>query len=563
MDKAAETGSELSSAPKSLSDADSADGLPDASALVDSDFSSDPFADIFYQSTPEALLADDSEVVPFFMGGDRRSVLDEVIHLCEFSNNIVAVLGEAGVGKTMLAYQAALELQSMAESCFISASVMTSEDDILYKVAQQLGVFVSTEEHDGLQQAIAEYKPVGSHDDIVIIVDDAHHLGHSVLSALVDLLQNQKAQCFHVLLIGDSSLLLRLDEMDKGEVMVYDIPLCPFKLDELQQYLEFKLSVVGYQGAELFSYSTIENLWNDTRGIPASVNHTARQLLPGGISDDDHKKLGMPLGYMAVLVVLLAALIMAVFYVGDEVSPEKNSDALPLASELETAVATEESQVNRVAEPSSESGLQVDEALRAENVGLDSVVAEEGGDTPGTEISDEADSAVKKEPAEQAVAGALPDAQNKLEQPVTETVTAEVEPKIPAPEPKIESQPVAEQPAELISDSNDKSTSIVLTGDEQAVMLWPSEKYTLQIIGAGQFSGVQKFVESQPNKNLLRIVGFERQGEPWYVVLTGVYNSVAEARASVATLPEPQRRTKPWPRKISDVQSNIEQFRRK
>ena len=84
-------------------------------SFSDYDFSDDPFADNFTIEAINSIALSHSEPIPFFMGGDRRSVLDEVVHLCQFSQHLVAVLGEAGVGKTAFAYQAIVELHETAQ----------------------------------------------------------------------------------------------------------------------------------------------------------------------------------------------------------------------------------------------------------------------------------------------------------------------------------------------------------------------------------------------------------------------------------------------------------------
>src|SRR5690606_35008044 len=40
---------------------------------------------------------------PFFTGSQRRELLDQVIHICQFGQGIPIVAGERGVGKTRLA----------------------------------------------------------------------------------------------------------------------------------------------------------------------------------------------------------------------------------------------------------------------------------------------------------------------------------------------------------------------------------------------------------------------------------------------------------------------------
>ncbi len=529
----------------------------------------DPFADTFQQV--DIASFDLSAEVPFFMGGDRRTVLDEVIHLCQFSNNLVAVLGEAGVGKTALLYQAAEELSDTAQCCLIQASVMSSVEDIFQLLAKQLGIFLPEDANaESMVDAISRSSQAGVYQRAVILIDDSHHLNDQILAAFIRLLENQPSNYFHVLLMGDSSLLLRLDQIDKGEILAYDIPLCPFTPDELEQYLAFKLSAVGYEGAELFDSDTVQDIWRDTRGIPATVNRVARQLLLNhSIQQDDERRLGLPIAYMAVVVVLLAALIMAIFYVGDEgsssVESAQSADPAELVgSELENKGLRTASEIDGVSQ-------NVDSHVDSENVsehvsGLSAPVVEPIVEQPVTP-------AIPKPIAVQE--SALNDVQQGLNNPVktapsspesneglSEVSTESVVKSSEASESPAPQQ--LKQPEDILPQSTQAaSPSSIFTRDEQAVMFWPPENYTLQVMAAGQLAGIEKFVLSQPNRDLLRIVTFKRNNAPWYVVLVGVHESNEQARIAIQSLPKVQISAKPWPRKIADVQRNIEDFRRK
>ncbi len=374
--------------------------------------------------------------------------------------------------------------------------------------------------------------------------------------------------------MGDSSLLARLDQLEKGEVLAYDIPLCPFTVDELSDYLSFKLSVVGYQGAELFDYDVVENIWRDTRGIPASVNQIAAGLLLNkALNKDDERRLGLPMVYMGLLVLLLAALIMAIFYVGD--SPESSNDELvssdPIAAPLESV-----SEVDQESPSIADTVLPVDQA---EPVDESVPPTKEVSDSDAlSQVGEAAESPVLIEGGESLVGSLDSDAAAKI---AVDSVADEAKLAIPPLENEvISSQSAVNSSAPALGDSESSASlsgdvplssespvqekvAALLTTDEQAVMFWPEEAYTLQVMAAGQLVGVEAFVAKQENRNLLRIVRLSRNGSPWYTVVVGIYDDIPLARQAIAGLPDAQKRAKPWPRKIGDLQRSIEDFRRR
>lgn len=519
-----------------------------------------------------------SDVIPFFMGGDRRAVLDEVIHLCQFSNNLVAVLGEAGVGKTALVYQSVIELSETSHCCLVHSSVMVSVNDVLRQLAQQLGIYVSEDmaDIDTILDLLSQYQPSGAHQRVVVVVDDAHHLNADILAVLVGLLQQSSLCSFHVLLVGDSSLLPRLDQLDKGDILAYDIPLCPFTVDELGQYLSFKLAAVGYQGAELFDYDVVENIWRDTRGIPASVNQVAAGLLLNkALNKDDERRLGLPITYMALLVVLLAALIMAIFYVGDSPDSIDSSANDPLITSNEplilpdspplTRSTTESLGENKVASVTSneEAVPLIIEDQSSVVANAEATVTEDAEKVPNILAAESTPLPSESPVVEEVVVSASQEkvSVNDKESLLTEDI-AKTEVIIAN---KAAANVTSNQSVDVPPSGNAPSDpkSPLLTTDEQAVMFWPEDAYTLQVMAAGQLAGVQAFVARQENRNLLRIVRSSRNGSPWYAVLVGIYDDIPLARQGISALPESQKTAKPWPRKIGEIQGKITEFRRR
>lgn len=581
-----------------------------------------PFEDTFLAIDFASVDVFTLEDIPFFMGGGRRAVLDELMHLCQFSNNIVAVLGEAGVGKTALAYQSIAEFSDTAQCCSIQSTVTMTAEEMLLTLAKQLGVFVA--EDASLVEmllAVSEAQSPKSYPRIIIIVDDAHHLNNAVFVSLIALLQKQSDSLFHVLFLGDSSLLLRLDEMDKGEILVYDIPLLPFTKDELEEYLSFKLSAVGYEGAEVFDSAVVQSIWRDTHGIPASVNSVAHNLLLSySLEEDDVNKLGLPLGYMAIVVVLLAALILAIFYVDDEAIVEPSD----VDSSLDTVVEGDEITVSDRLDVDVSNALEPESALQSSNTideSIESIQAVENTDSIGGGVVsssvgsvigevdplitnnesyedntvpelevDAAKPTVALEPlsllSTEPISGDAIEAEASTEDSgssadqVLEIQSPPVQPSFTeasssnALSGSVSSSTVSSNTtsSNITLSNNVPSSSIAasavsgespLTQDEEAVMFWPSDGHTLQVVAAANKASVEAFVARQSNRNLLRIIRFTRNNSPWYVVLVGVYGSSDEARLAVKNLPEAQISTNPWSRKISEIQGEIETFRRK
>lgn len=542
-----------------------------------------PFEDNFHTINISSVDYSDPGAcpdVPFFMGGDRRSVLDELEHLCQFSHSLVAVLGDPGVGKTALAYQVAVELSGAAECCVMEASAFNSTENILLILAQQLGIFIPEgSDIDAMVVAINQYQPVGSSQDVVVIVDAAHHLHGSALEVFVQLLQKPMPNYFHVLLVGDHTLQIQLDKLDKQSVLVYDIPLRSFNEDEVEHYIAFKLAQADYQGAELFNPDSVRQLWQKTKGVPAQINEDARKilLLENGM-DHEERHLGLPIGYMAVVVLLLAALILAIFYIDDtSVSAVEPSDP----SLIIQGNASNPSKSISNGQGLSDNALQAEDNLSEQDVSLAETVeakqealtqdasntsAESDSDflvvdAPSLEDSSLVDSSEGETP--EIVVEVVADTVDKVETKAevkTEDLIVSVN---NSPKKQVQEKAKVEVKDSLSPPPVSAPSYVQATEGELAIMSWPADNYTLQVMAAGQLASINEFVKSQPNRDLLRVITLRRNGAPWYVVFSGVYESREEARLAIASLPKSQKNTQPWPRQILEIQQKISDFRRK
>jgi len=191
-----------------------------------------------------------------------------------------------------------------------------------------------------------------------------------------------------------------------------------------------------------------------------------------------------------------------------------------------------------------------------------SVVDEYSGDSPLKNSTEErkASKVIAESVTEVAERAKI----NPLKGPAQEKVKAVVNEKDSLPlEPSVSPAQLISLEKPVIVSSIPVAVNRQVPDGELAIMSWPADSYTLQVMAAGQLASINEFVASQPNRDLLRVITLRRNGAPWYVVFGGVYESREEARLAILSLPKSQKNTQPWPRKILEIQQKISDFRRK
>lgn len=515
----------------------------------------------------------DVDDLSFFHGAERRALLDQALHLCQFGNNLVVVVGEAGVGKTAFINQAHKELIESAECCFISAALTSSVGAVFARIAKQLDFEVDDDASPG--ELISLLRRAFSEDDmarVVILIDDAHHLDDTTLSALISLLQGQNH--LHLLVSGHDSLPARFDQYEMVDVLVYDLALKPFTEAETKDYLRFKMVSAGYRGDDLFDDATVSRLWQETDGYPAGLNLAAQTIFfeqdMAAVPDSEKEKsgLGLPIPHMAGLVVLLAALILALVYMG---SSKDEDSATPLASSDGTL---ERDPVNALSTPielpiNQTNGAPAEANVPSEAVKLVAPTAEEpdvvttspGASESAASVEPVASVAppapaqpvvapIPSAPANEASSNEIGSNEVGTQAPVEVDKPAAVEAAPPAP---LEQKP---EPKPRVTASKSE-----IPASEQAVLKWSDSSFTLQVIGAKNKTSLVKYIQQQPNRESLKLITLMRDNSPWHIVVAGNFSNMEAARKGIQKLPQSQVNSSPWPRKVGDIKKQIKDFR--
>lgn len=479
--------------------------------------------------------------IEFFGGADRKSLLDEVIHLCQFGNNLLAVVGEDGIGKSTFINQARIALSSTAFCCFIQANDTITPEDLFSQIISQLDLPVSPMTSAGemiaaLRHAIAD----GNLNRVVVIIDDANELGDAILSALISLLQGNQNQHLHILMAGKESLVDRLDQFEMVDVLVYDIELNPFSLQETKEYLKFRFDQTGEDLDEIFDSEQLASLWNESEGVPIKINRVAERMLSADefeeYEDSFEKVRSLPVIHIGLLVVLLTALLLALVYMGgdDEELITQTSETtkieLPISSDISASADTKGSiQLSEDAETAEDAPISSNN-IQTDNLLVDRPLIKEPDSTVASNTQAEFTNTVSVGETTNIneVATAL---QKPIAEPAKETVVIKSVPQIDNKKP--------------------------LTTADNWLMGLSDDRYVIQVIAAGQKAGVEKFIASQPNKESLRLVQLVRENQPWYVALVGEYASNDAARQAINKLPQEQVNLGPWPRKASDLKREM------
>lgn len=461
----------------------------------------------------------------FYPAATHLAVMEALMHDLQFGEQAVVLTGALGTGKTTLLGETQRRLPQ--EVYRLVGGDFASSEQLLLSLAEELLLPVSDDmQHTALEAAIAglaaEQDPSAAP---VILVDDAENLPQGAMLALLKLAEPVKSRrALRLLLVCPPGLATQMP------VQVHQMP--SLSLTEACDLLNYRMAGAGYSGAALFDNARVEPWWQQADGNIARLQAQAQRWLlteaTREVASGQSQPVATPRAKIAtsplplVHMVSVAALVgaMAIFYLYRSGGEDDGQGELPVDSHT----------VRQTVEiPALETNVPLSSA---------NIVDDEGPEA-GVEASGTAAPASGTEP-------------EAADQPPASSRASSAE----ASSSVSSATAVVVEQATASSASSLRPPASRYSADEQRLLSWPADEYTLQVLAVSRRESALSYRAQYPGLPLL-IVETRRQGRPWFVVVTGRYSSADNARQHGRQLPDALREARPWPRQVGELQREL------
>ena len=216
----------------------------------------------------------------------HQEALNTLVVAADSGEGFIKITGEVGTGKTLLCRRFLATLPEGTVSCYLPNPNHTPRT-LLLALAEELGHSLPAAATEfallrKINQALLDYAAEGKR--VIVCVDEAQALRHGSLETLrlLSNLETEKRKLMQVVLFGQPELDAKLAMPALRQLrqrISFHYRLGALGRDELRQYLNHRLQVAGYRGAEMFSHRAVSALHRASGGTPRLVNILAHKAL--------------------------------------------------------------------------------------------------------------------------------------------------------------------------------------------------------------------------------------------------------------------------------------------
>ncbi len=243
-----------------------------------------------FQDEPFRLTPDTEY---FFPSRSHQGALEALKYVFRSAEGFAVILGEAGVGKTLVLRLALKELPPNKEVAVILTPNL-NPTELLVAILRDLKVPIKEEvpSKDQLIRVFSEYLLGEAKEEkgVIIVIDEAQNLPIESLEQLrlLSNLETEKKKLLQIVLVGQPELLDKINDKRLRQLnqrITIKETLEPFCLKETRDYIFFRLSKAG-RGNLTVRKGAIRVVHRFSGGIPRKINALFSRALLLAYSDE-------------------------------------------------------------------------------------------------------------------------------------------------------------------------------------------------------------------------------------------------------------------------------------
>ncbi len=217
----------------------------------------------------------------FFMSPHHEGALATLIDSLSKRQGMVAIIGDAGLGKTTLLRAYLVQAQRWrCKTIYVTHADLVFRN-LLQVLYQALELDFARATLDAFCTACQQQRAV------ILVIDDAHMMPLATLKKLCTLAQRGASAepLLHIVLVGHAALISKLDALELQRLApcpVVRYTLSPLTPKESRAYIYHRLAQVTDQAKTVFTSKALTQIVKVAQGIPGALNILCTNALLAG-----------------------------------------------------------------------------------------------------------------------------------------------------------------------------------------------------------------------------------------------------------------------------------------
>ncbi len=236
-----------------------------------------------------------------YLDAERLQRLNMLEHLTRYSELLLIITGQKGIGKTSLLQHFVLNIDEDTVVSQINANPMMDANKLLQAITTGFGLAAPNDDPVALQDALYHHLAALHRQEKtpLLVIDDAHVLPQDALETLFNLAEAEVSDgnLLRIILFSDPQIETMLQSpaiQGLRERVTHSMSIPPLDEEQTVGYIRHRLSVAGLQGALPFSSKELHKIFRNSGGIPARINECAHLILNGDKLDQAVKDFHTP-----------------------------------------------------------------------------------------------------------------------------------------------------------------------------------------------------------------------------------------------------------------------------
>jgi len=215
----------------------------------------------------------------YFTTEGMNTAISDIMHCIEARKGFILISGEVGLGKTTLSRLLLLKLAVKKVNTALVLNTFLQSGSLLKAINKDFNIHIQShlieDQLDALNNFLLEQ--YAQDRNCVIVIDDAQQLNLESLELVRQLsnLETNQNKLLQIILVAQGEILTTLSRQDMRQLksrIALNIKIEALTIDELKQYIQFRLARAGSSGQIELETKAYKYLHKVTQGLPRQIN---------------------------------------------------------------------------------------------------------------------------------------------------------------------------------------------------------------------------------------------------------------------------------------------------